>query len=441
MVEAGVSVKRGVAIGPDSVVRTTLANGVVLVVYPDPSSPSVAVTGQHAAGAILESEHQCGLAGLTADALSRGTTSRSFMEFSAELDDVGASLNFGAGIEDGALSGRALAEDVGLLLRLAADGLRNPLFPDDEVERLRDQALAGIAYAEDNPSALADRRFRELVFGRANPYGRPDEGYTETMAGLSSADLRDFHAAAFDPASLTLVVVGGVDPDDVHDQVVTQFEGWRSPSEGAVERRLASIHAFDDVSAAGGGTRQDLSLEGKTQSEFTLGWPGVRRLDPQYFPVMIGNFILGQLGLGGRIGANVRDEQGLAYHATSHAESGHARLPWSLRAGVNPKNLQRAVDSSLHEAKRLAQDPPTDEELRLTKQAMIGSLPLRLERNGGIAGMLLTIESYDLGLDYLSRYPDLVAAVTADDVRCAAAQFLDPGSYTLVTAGPDLSAA
>ncbi len=432
---------RGPSLGPDTVARATLANGMVLLVYPNPSSPSVAVAAQHVAGAILETEEACGLAGLTADALNRGTATRSFMQFSAELDDVGASLNFGAGIEHGSFGGRALAEDLELLLRLAADGLRHPTFPDDEVERLRDQALTGIAHVEDNPGALADRRFRELLYGRANPYGRPDEGYAETMRALTSAALRDFHAAAYDPASLVLAVVGAVTPEAVRELAARYFEDWRGPSPGAAGRQRDAIRSFDTAETMTGGVREDLDMAGKTQTEFALGWPGVRRLDPAYFPVMMGNYILGQLGLGGRIGAKVRDAQGLAYHATSHAEAAHARMPWTIRAGVNPANVSKAVASGLAEARRLAEEPPSEEELRLTKQAMVGSLPLRLERNGGIAGMLLTIETYDLGLDYLARYPGIVEAVTPDDVQQAAARLIDPDAYTLVTAGPELPAA
>ncbi|MCY3784741.1 MAG: pitrilysin family protein [Chloroflexi bacterium] len=431
---------RGPALGPETVARSTLANGMVLLVYPNPSSPSVAVAAQHAAGAILETEDDCGLAGLTADGLNRGTATRSFMEFSAELDDVGASLNFGAGIEHGSFSGRALAEDLDVLLRLAADGLQNSTFPDEEVERLRDQALTGIAHVENNPGALADRRFRELLFGRDNPYGRPDEGYADTMRALTPTAVRDFHAEAFDPASIVLAVVGAVTPDAVRDLTARYFEDWRGPGTGAAERQRDAIRTFDTAATTAGGVREDLSLAGKTQTEFTLGWPGVRRLDSAYFPVMMGNYILGQLGLGGRIGANVRDAQGLAYHATSHAEAAHARMPWTIRAGVNPVNVPKAVSSGLAEARCLMDEPPTEEELRLTKQAMIGSLPLRLERNGGIAGMLLTIENFGLGLDYLMRYPDIVEAVTADDVQQAAARLLDPEAYTLVTAGPELPA-
>ena len=426
----------GIGINEGTVVRTILGNGIVLLLYPNPTSPSVAIAAEHAAGAILESEGQCGLAGLTAGALNRGTTTRSFMRFSAELDDVGASLSFGSGIESGSFSGRALAEDLEVLLRLAADGLRNPIFPAKEVAQLRDQALTGIAHVEDNPSALADRRFRELMFGRDNPYGRPDDGYADTVGALTAELVRDFHASVFDPGSLTVAVVGAIDPDEARDRCAEYFEGWSVPTSRVVKRRDDAIRTFDRAVVGPGVTREELALPGKTQTELTLGWAGVRRLDPEYYPVVIGNYILGQLGLGGRIGASVRDEQGLAYHATSHAESGRARMPWTIRAGVNPENVQRAVDSGLDEASRLADEPPSDEELSLTKQAMIGSLPLRLERNAGIADVLLSIEAYGLGLDYLECYPRLVEAVTGDDVRSAAARFIGRDAYTLVTAGP-----
>ena len=109
-----------------------------------------------------------------------------------------------------------------------------------------------------------------------------------------------------------------------------------------------------------------------------------------------------------------------------------------VRAGINPANLQRAVETSLEEVRKLCEQPPSEEELRLTKQAMIGSLPLRLERNDGIAGLLLTIDRFDLGLDYLSRYPDLIDQVTGQDVQAAATAILSNPAYTLVTAGPEL---
>ncbi len=431
------------AIGPDTVEHATLSNGLTLLVYPNPSSPSVAMAGIHAAGALLEDGEDTGLAGLTAEALNRGTRSRSFLEFATELDEVGASLSFSAGVEYGALFSRALADDLDVVLRLAADGLRHPLFPEDEVARLRDQTLAGIAHVEDSPSALADRRFHELLYGRDNPYGRPEEGYRETVGALTSARLRDFHGRAYGPATLTIAIVGQVEPARVRDAVERCFGDWEHGAEQVTpEVWRETVARCDDAAPveAADPVREDLTIAGKTQTEFVLGWLGIRRSDDAFYATTIANFILGQLGLGGRIGASVRDDQGLAYHASSHAESGHARHPWVVRAGINPENVERAIESSLREARSLRDRPPTDEELRLTKQAMIGSLPLRLERNDGIADMLLAIERFELGLDYLSRYPDLVGGVTREHVEAAAAAVLDRPGYTLVTAGPELSA-
>ena len=134
----------------------------------------------------------------------------------------------------------------------------------------------------------------------------------------------------------------------------------------------------------------------------------------------------------------MRDTQGLAYHASSYAGPGLTRQPWSIRAGINPANVDRAIEASLHEARQLADTPPDDEELRLSKQALIGSLPLRLERNDGIANMLLTMERYGLGLDHLGVYSGLIDAVTAEHVREATAAVMADPAYTLVTAGPEL---
>lgn len=422
--------------------RSVLPNGITLLVYSNPSSPSVAIAGSYAAGSVLESEDDAGLASLSADALIRGTETRSFLAFSQELDEVGASLAFGASVERAGLHGRALAENLDVLLRLAGDALRNPTFPDEEVERLRGQVLAGIAQVEDNPGALAERRFHELMFGRGNPFGRAEEGYRHTVSGLTPQALRDFHAGSYSPAALTLTVVGAVQPLAVRDLVERYLGDWQAPADAMTpELWRAVVESFDAAERSDAATplREDLSLAGKTQTEFLLGWIGIRRADPTYYATMIANFILGQLGLGGRIGANVRDKQGLAYHASSHVEASLVRLPWSVQAGVNPSNVERAVASSLDEIRGLCDAPPSDEELRLTKQAMVGSLPLRLERNDGIAQMLLTIERYDLGLDYLAEYPDLVNGVTASDVQAATGAVLSSPGHTLVTAGPSLS--
>lgn len=430
------------AINAESVARHTLQNGATLLVYPNPASPSVAIGAYHAAGAVLETRETAGLASLTAAALNRGTQDRTYLEFSEELDQVGASLAFHADTEYAALGGRALAEDLELLLALSADVLANPTFPDSEVGRVREQTLTVLAHAEDNPGSRAARRYRELLYGPSNPNGWPEDGYAETVREFRADDLRAFHARAHAPASLVLAAVGAVDPPAVRDLAEQTIGAW-APAPGAVTKagwRKALAAADAPQAAPTESRREDIAIEGKTQTEFLLGWMGIRRTDPSYYATIVANFILGQLGLGGRIGSNVRDTQGLAYHASSYAVPGLTRQPWSIRAGINPANVDRAIEASLKEARQLAETPPDDEELRLSKQALVGSLPLRLERNDGIANMLLMMERYGLGLDYLGAYPALVDAVTADDVRDVTAAVMADPAYTLVTAGPELRA-
>ncbi len=428
------------AINADSVARHTLQNGATLLVYPNPASPSVAIGGYHAGGAVLETRASAGLSSLTADALNRGTANRTFYEFSEALDQVGASLSFHADTEYAALGGRALAEDLALLLTLATDVLANPVFPEDEVGRVRDQTLTVLAHAEDSPGSRAARRFRELLYGPANPNGWPEDGYAKTVRQFKADDLRSFHARAFAPATLVLAVVGAVDPPAVRDLAEQTIGAW-APQPDAVtpadwQQALAAADAPQVAPTEP--RREDLAIEGKTQTEFLLGWLGIRRTDPTFHATIVANFILGQMGLGGRIGTNVRDTQGLAYHASSYIVPSLTRQPWTVRAGINPANVDRAIEASLHEARQLADTPPDAEELGLSKQALIGSLPLRLERNDGIANMLLTMERYGLGLDHLAAYPDLVDAVTADDVRNVTAAVMGDPAYTLVTAGPEL---
>ena len=428
------------AINADSVARHTLQNGATLLVYPNPASPSVAIGAYHAAGSVLETRERAGLAGLTADALNRGTANRTYLEFSEELDQVGASLAFHADTEYAAFGGRALAEDLELLLTLSTDVLTHPTFPDDEVGRVREQTLTVLAHAEDSPGSREARRFRELLYGPSSPNGWPEDGYAETVREFQADDLRAFHTRAYAPASLVLAVVGSVDPPAVRDLAERTIGAWNADPHAAspADWRQALEAADAPPAAPAEPRREDLTIEGKTQTEFLLGWMGIRRTDPSYFATIVANFILGQLGLGGRIGSNVRDTQGLAYHASSYAVPGLTRQPWSIRAGINPANVDRAIEASLKEARQLAETPPDAEELRLSKQALIGSLPLRLERNDGIANMLLTLERYGLGLDYLGAYPGLIEAVTADDVRDATAAVMADPAYTLVTAGPEL---
>jgi zinc protease len=149
------------------------------------------------------------------------------------------------------------------------------------------------------------------------------------------------------------------------------------------------------------------------------------------------NTVLGVFGMMGRLGDNVREDQGLAYYVYSRLEAGLGAGAWSATAGVNPANVQRAIDGILHEVRRLRDEPVPADELADSQSFLSGSMPLRLETNEGVAQTLLDIERHNLGFDYLLRYADLVNAVTVRDLQEMAQKYLDPEVYALAIAGPD----
>jgi zinc protease len=177
-------------------------------------------------------------------------------------------------------------------------------------------------------------------------------------------------------------------------------------------------------------------IAGKSQSDLIIGTNGPMRRDPDFMPASIGNNILGQFGMMGRIGDVVREKSGLAYYAYSSLSVGLGPGSWEVSAGVNPKNLKKASDLIQEELKRFVQEGVTAGELADTKANFIGRLPLSLESNGGVANALLNIERHQLGLDYYHRYQDLVNEVTTEDVLTTARKFINPDKLVIAAAGP-----
>jgi zinc protease len=179
-------------------------------------------------------------------------------------------------------------------------------------------------------------------------------------------------------------------------------------------------------------------MAGKVQSDIVWGVHGLTRTAPDYYPAMIGNMILGRLGMGGRLGDNVRENQGLAYHISSGIQAGLGAGPWTARAGVNPANVERAVQAILHEIEQFRQEGPTDEERSDARAYLTGIMVLGLETNRGMAGALLDIEIFNLGKDFVERYPDIINGVSREAIIEAARTYLSTENYVLAVAGPEI---
>jgi zinc protease len=184
---------------------------------------------------------------------------------------------------------------------------------------------------------------------------------------------------------------------------------------------------------------REVAMVGTTQADVVLGLPTLERTSPDYYALSFANHILGRMYFMGRFGEKVRDEQGLAYYAYSELQGSLGRGPWLLRAGVNPRNLDKALSSIDVELERFRADGPTPTEQDDGVSSLLGGLPRQLETNEGAAAVMSEIELYDLGLDYLERFPDIVRSLTREQVTEAARRWLDPAHIVTAIAGPPRS--
>lgn len=414
--------------GPDDITRVTLPNGITVLARPNFNSPSVILGGYLHGGSLFDSAEKLGLANFTALSLLRGTEQRDFQKIFDDLESAGAGLSFSAGGHTAGFSGRALAEDLPLLLGLVNEALRQPVFPEGPVERLRAQLLTGLALRAQDTADMASLTFDQVLF-EGHPYAQPDEGWVETIQAITRQDLVDFHRRVYGPRGMVIAVVGGVEPNKAVEQVAAALGDWDNPAQPDVP----PLPLYQPMKKT---VTRKVKIAGKSQADLVIGTSGPVRKDPDYFPLSLGNSILGQFGLAGRIGDVVREKSGLAYYASSSLNLGIGPGSWDVSAGVNPGNIQKARDLICKELARFVEKGVTAEELADSQSNFVGRLPLSMESNGGVLNSLLNIERYELGLDYYRRYPDLVRAVTPEDVLTAARKYLDPDILAIAIAGP-----
>jgi zinc protease len=411
--------------------RYELPNGMVALVQRNATAPTVSVYGEVRVGAANEPPEKNGLSAFTGAALIRGAGHRTFQEIVAITEAVGASVNAGGGMHSTGFAGRSLNEDVALILEILSDMVRAPVFPDEEIERLRGQFLMALREDEQDTSVRASRALRSIMFPPTHPYSRLSRGTIETISTLTREDLLQFHTL-YHPAATTIAVVGDIDPAAVMALIERFFGDWQAP--GAPPRvTLPDPLPLPDQ------RRVHIALDGKSQTDVIWAVHGLDRRSPDYYAASVANMILGQLGIGGRLGERVREEQGLAYYCGSSLDADLGAGPWTAMAGVNPAHVERAIDAIVREIKQFAAEGPTEQELADARDFMTGRLAIGLETNDSIASTLLGIERYQLGLDYIERYPAIISSIDRDQVVEVARRYLATDDYAIVTAGPPAS--
>lgn len=355
-----------------------------------------------------------GADGLDADAIATG------------FESLGAETGFSSQRDMASMSLRSLSDPAKLdpAVELMARVLARPDFPPTAVERVRGQMLAGLLQVKQSPGELASRAFYETVYA-GHPYANHPEGTEETVRAIDRDALVAFHDRYYGAANAVVAIVGDLSREQaaqIAERVVVHLPaGERAPRPPEVAPAEPASLVVDYPSK---------------QVHLVMGQPGLRRGDPDYFPLYLGNHVLGGSGLVSQLAKAVREERGLSYSVGSGFVPMRAEGPFRISLQTKAANAGEAVTVVRDTLETFIHDGPGAEELERSKSNIINGFPLRIDSNSKILSYLLVIGFYDLPLDYLATFTDRIEAVTAEQIRDAFQRRVDPERLVTVLAGP-----
>lgn len=402
--------------------RIPLENGMILLLAEKHDIPVVTVSMAIKAGSTVEPSDKPGLASITAALLMQGTARRSAKQISGEIDFIGGSLSTSGGDDYASAGLRVLKKDLRTGLDLLADVLMNPAFDQKEIDRKVRETLAEIQRQKEEPGVVASNAFDKAVFG-ANAYGRTNDDVAAFLPKLTRQDIVAFYSGRYSPNHAVIAVVGDVSEKELIGLLNDYFKAWPRKDQPAPAPVPPPV--LDSVTVK----KIDKEI---TQANIAIGHIGISRENPDYYACMIMNYILGGGGFSSRLMDNIRDNKGLAYDV--HSGFAAYKEPGAFMVTIQTKNesANEVIDETLKELRRIQNEPVTDKELSDAKAYLTGSFPLRIDTSAKIAGMLTSIELFNLGLDFPQKYPALINAVTREDIQRAARKYLRPGSLAIV---------
>jgi len=401
--------------------RFTMPNGLKVLLAERHNLPIVTVSLLIKASPFDEPIEKAGVANLTAELLTEGTRNRKAKDISEEIEFIGASLDTSVESDFTMINLSVLKKDIQKGFDIFSDILLNPSFPEEEITRKKEILIGGLKQSEEDPSFVADRAFRKAIYGD-HPYGRLITGSEETITKITRDDIVAFHDNYYSPDDSILAVVGDITVEEAKELIGRYLGKW-------VKTKVSKKKTTFEVEK-----KRDYILIDKdlTQANIIMGHSGIRRGDPDYYAVTVMNYILGGGGFSSRLMQVIRDDMGLAYDINSLFDS--REKGGFFRISVQTKNeaANTVIDEIIKQIKKLKTEGVTDQEIADAKAYLTGSFPRRFDTNKKIANILVAIEFYDLGPDYIERYPEYIRSVSKDDIIRVARKYLDTDNYILV---------
>jgi predicted Zn-dependent peptidase len=414
------------AVNPPMPVERRLANGMRVLYVRKPELPVVsALLVVKGAGSTEDPSALPGLASFTASMLDEGAAGKSALQIADALDLLGADLTAGAGWDAAQVQLYVLKKNFPAALGILSDVVLRPDFPENELQRVRNERVTNLTRARDEPSAIAGNAFQALVYGAQHPYGR--FATVEATRTLDRARVAAFHDAAYRPDSTTLILVGDVDPG-MQPLVEQAFGGWRPAGAApAVEGSLAAPQI-------GATTIYLVDKPGAAQSEVRIGYPGVARSTPDYFAIQVLNTLLGG-AFTSRLNMNLRETHGWTYGAGSTFNMRQAAGPFTAQAAIVTAKTDSALVEFFRELNRIRTEPIPAAELEKAKKYVALGFPQEFETTQDVARQLGSLVVYGIDPSFLRTYVQNVMAVTPADVQRVAQEYVRPSNAVVVVVG------
>lgn len=406
-------------------VKVRLDNGITLIVKEAHANPTVAFYAAFPGGLRFEQAATNGAGSFTAAMLTMGTKKQSREDLARETDEMAAGISGFSGWNSTGVSGKFLSRFFDKGLNMLGEVIMNPTFPEDEIEKLRKDILAGIKRQEDNLPAYTFKLLYRALYEK-HPYGMPSSGTAETVAAMKRADLVSHYEKFFVPERMVLTVVGDVNKDYAIEKVKAVFKDFKKavppPPAPPVEERQTKI-------------RETGAVKEKEQTHIGIGFLGTSIGSPDSYPLKVMTEVLS--GQGGRLFVNLRDKKSLAYSVTAFSKEGRDDGMLGVYIGCAPAKKDEAIAGILSELKEISAVRVTGDELKRAKMSLIGGYEIGLQEVSSQASDMANNELYGLGYEFNKVYPEKIEAVTADDILRVAKKYFTLDAYTISIVGPN----
>jgi predicted Zn-dependent peptidase len=406
--------------------EASLPNGLRIVLLRSDKVPTFNMQMVILSGGLADKSDYHGLASFTATLLREGTAKRSSKEIAEQTDALGTTLGATSGLSSltSAVSTSGLVENLDQSLEIFADVVRNPSFPQSEVDKYKTRTLSQLQFQRSIPQFLAQEQFNKAIYGNhpASLISPP----IDSLKKLTSKDLADFHSTYYRPNNAILAVVGDVTLKDLMPKIQKAFGDWQKADVPAMtippapDQASARIYLID--------------RPGSVQTVLQLGTLGIERTSPDYFAVLLADRVLGG-GPSGRLFLNLREDKGYTYGAYSGFGSSKYRGTWNASSEVRTEVTDGAMKEFKYELTRLGTEKVSIDELENAKHAIIGGFALSLEQPASLLQNIITQKLYNLPADYWDTYPQKVSAITAEDVQRVAQKYMDLSHLQIVAVG------